>query len=64
MIAPGAVRREAGEPAGPRTLPPLSAPDIAKLQAPAAKHDIKHLGPMRPEPQMSPLCVAIDRHWH
>ncbi len=36
---------EAGEPARERIIPPPAAPDIAKLDAAAAKVGIEHLGP-------------------
>jgi hypothetical protein len=36
---------EAGTPAGERTLPPAGEPDIEKLLAASAKHNIESLGP-------------------
>lgn len=49
LVSPGGFEnfvREAGEPAGSLTLPVPSAPDVGKLVAIAAKHQIEILGPL------------------
>ncbi len=37
--------RASGDPAGQRTLPPASEPDMPKVAAAAAEHDVELLGP-------------------